>query len=448
MQAYEIITKKRDGFELTDEEVKFIVDGFVSGEVADYQMSAFAMAVYFKGLNANELSALTTAMVNSGDTIDLSEVGGITADKHSSGGVGDKTTLVLAPMVAAAGLKVAKFSGRGLGFTGGTIDKLEAIPGFRTDLSREEFITQIREIGLAVSGASGDIDPADKKLYALRDVTGTVESIPLIASSIMSKKLAIKNDIIALDVKVGSGAFMKTIEEATILSKMMVGIGTDAGRNTVAVISSMEEPLGYAIGNAVEVIESLETLKGNGPEDLTSLCVELGANMLAQAMILSGEKDLADYEIALAESKHEMNRVISDGSAIDAFRKMIEMQGGDASFIDSSEKLSSHKYSMKVEADSTGNISSINAEEIGLAVKNLGGGREKKEDVIEPGVGVILRKKIGAKVEKGDILAEVLANDEEKGADAVSRISKAFVISDESVEIPSLVIAVITKRDL
>ena len=437
MRAVDIIQKKRDGKELSQKEISFLIQGYSKGEVPDYQLSAWAMAVYFQGMNARETSDLTMEMANSGDQVDLSPIAGIKVDKHSTGGVGDKTTVVLAPLVAAAGVPVAKMSGRGLGHTGGTLDKLESINGFSVEMERERFFDQVGEIGAAVIGQSGNITPADKKLYALRDVTATVESIPLIASSVMSKKIAAGADAIVLDVKTGSGAFMKTLDDSIALAQAMVDIGTHLGRNTVAIISDMDQPLGYGIGNALEIKEGIETLKGHGPKDLEEVCLILGAQML----VLGGKaKDET-------EARSILKTHIEDGSALEKFKQMVKAQGGDVSQIESPEKLPTARRLVEVKARAEGFIEGIQAEEIGIAAMLLGAGRETKESVIDLAVGIQLSKKVGDAVAKGETLAVLHVNDadEKKVEEAESKVLEAYRITSQSVAQQPLVFALVTK---
>lgn len=438
MQAYEVIVKKRDGLELTTEEINYFIRGLSTGEIPDYQVSAMTMAIYFRGMTSRELSDWTMAMVNSGATMDLSEISGIKADKHSSGGVGDKTTILLAPWIAACGVPIAKMSGRGLGHTGGTIDKLEAIPGFQTSLSKEQFIKNVNEIGVAVAGQTGNLVPADKKLYAIRDVTGTVDSIPLIASSIMSKKIAAGADAIVLDVKVGSGAFMKSVEDAKALAKAMVSIGTSLNRNTVAIISNMNQPLGNAVGNAIEVVEAIEALKGNGPEDLMELMYALGSQML----IVSGKIK------TLEEGTVLMQEILKSGAALEKLKEMIRAQGGDANVVEDYTLLPQAGYTMEIPAPETGYISDIMAQEIGLAVKIIGAGREKMDDVLDLSSGVYLKKKVGDHAEKGEPIAILYGNNTEKMQEASLRIQKAYGYSTEKLPVLPMIHAVITKEDL
>lgn len=437
MRAVDIIQKKRDGKELSQQEISFLIQGYSKGEIPDYQLSAWAMAVYFQGMNARETSDLTMEMAISGDQVDLSPIAGIKVDKHSTGGVGDKTTVVLAPLVAAAGVPVAKMSGRGLGHTGGTIDKLESINGFSVEMERERFFEQVSEIGAAVIGQSGNITPADKKLYSLRDVTATVESIPLIASSVMSKKIAAGADAIVLDVKTGSGAFMKTLDDSIALAQAMVDIGTHLGRNTVAIISDMDQPLGYGIGNALEIKEGIETLKGHGPKDLEEVCLILGSQML----ILGGKAKDEN------EARSILKSHIEDGSALEKFKQMVRAQGGDVSQIESPEKLPTARKFIEVKAEAAGFIEGIQAEEIGVAAMLLGAGRETKESVIDLAVGIQLSKKVGDAVEKGETLAVLHVNDasEKKVEEAESKVLEAYRITSQSVAPQPLVFALITK---
>lgn len=383
MRMIDIIEKKRDGKSLTKEEIEFFVNGYTHEEVPDYQASSLAMAIFFQDMNDEERAALTMSMVNSGEKIDLSDINGIKVDKHSTGGVGDTTTLVLAPLVAAVGVPVAKMSGRGLGHTGGTIDKLESVKGFNVEISEKDFIKLVNDNQVAVIGQSGNLTPADKKLYALRDVTGTVNSIPLIASSIMSKKIAAGADAIVLDVKTGSGAFMKTLDDAEALAHAMVRIGNNVGRNTMAIISDMSQPLGNAIGNALELKEAISTLKGNGPKDLTELVLTLGSQMVV----------LAEQATSLDEARQMLIDAIKTGKALNKFKTFLSNQGGDDSIVDSPEKLPSAKYQVEFKAKKDGYITEIIANEIGVASMMLGAGRQTKEDVIDLGVGIVLNKK-------------------------------------------------------
>ena len=414
MNFIDIIRKKRDGFELTNEEIEFFVFSAANGTVPDYQLSALLMAIFFNGLNERETLCLTDAMARSGDMADLSAIDGIKGDKHSTGGVGDKTTLIVAPIVAECGVKVAKMSGRGLGHTGGTVDKLESIPGFRTSLSTDEFIASVNKCGLCVVGQSGKLCPADKKLYGLRDVTATVDNVSLIASSIMSKKLAGGADCIVLDVKCGSGAFMKDKEAATELAQKMVEIGRGAGRKIAALITDMDVPLGKNIGNSLEVIEAVETLKGNGPEDLTEISVSLAAKLLE----LAGKGTFEECKV-LAKSK------IADGSALNKLAEMISAQGGDAEYIRDTSLFEKAKYIYNVLMPEKGYITHMNAEGIGSVCVMLGAGRMKKEDVIDPTAGVVLHKKTGDYAEKGDLIATLYASDES----LFERANKLFLSS-------------------
>ncbi|RIX53426.1 pyrimidine-nucleoside phosphorylase [Paenibacillus nanensis] len=435
MRAVDLIQKKRDGGELTPEELKFLIHGYSRGEVPDYQMSAFAMAVFFKGMTASETAALTMSMAESGDQVDLSPIHGVKVDKHSTGGVGDKTTLIIGPLVASVGVPVAKMSGRGLGHTGGTIDKLESIRGFHTELTRDAFMKQVNDIGLSVIGQSSDLAPADKKLYALRDVTGTVESIPLIASSVMSKKIAAGADAIVLDVKTGSGAFMKTVQDAEALAQAMVSIGTNVGRRTAAVISDMDQPLGYAIGNALEVAEALDTLRGQGPEDLTELCLTLGAHMVT----LGGKARTFD------EAKSKLRKQLENGEALAKFKAFIEAQGGDGGIVDQPDKLPQAPFAVEVTADAEGYISAIQAEQLGLAAMLLGAGRATKEAVIDYAVGLTLRKKVGDTVQAGDTLAILHVRDNNDAARQVAdRVRGAYIIQTERPETRPLLLSVVT----
>ncbi|MDN5386936.1 MULTISPECIES: pyrimidine-nucleoside phosphorylase [Bacillus] len=433
MRMVDIITKKQNGEELTTEEIQFFIKGYTDGSIPDYQASALAMAIYFQDMTDRERADLTMAMVNSGETIDLSAIQGIKVDKHSTGGVGDTTTLVLAPLVAALDVPVAKMSGRGLGHTGGTIDKLEAIKGFHVELSKDEFIELVNRDKVAVIGQSGNLTPADKKLYALRDVTGTVNSIPLIASSIMSKKIAAGADAIVLDVKTGAGAFMKTDEDAVNLAKAMVRIGNNVGRQTMAVISDMSQPLGFAIGNALEVKEAIDTLKGEGPEDLTELVLTLGSQMVV----------LAKKAETLDEAREKLIDVMKNGKALQKFKDFLQNQGGDSSVADNPEKLPRAAYKIDVHAKEAGVVSEIVADQIGVAAMLLGAGRATKEDKIDLAVGIMLRKKVGDAVEKGEPLVTLYAN-RENVDDVIAKVYDNIQIS-EKAEAPKLVHTVITE---
>ncbi|HHD2752308.1 TPA: pyrimidine-nucleoside phosphorylase [Clostridium perfringens] len=426
MRMYDLILKKRNGGELSTEEINFFVDKYTNGEIPDYQVAALLMAIYFQKMNKRETSDLTMAMVNSGDILDLSEIHGIKVDKHSTGGVGDTTTLVLGPMVAALGIPVAKMSGRGLGHTGGTIDKLESFDGFSVEMTKDQFINNVNNIKLAVGGQTGDLAPADKKLYALRDVTGTVDNVSLIASSIMSKKIAAGADAIVLDVKVGDGAFMKTPEAARELATEMVEIGKHVGRNTVAIISDMDQPLGFAVGNALEVKEAIETLRGNGPKDLLELCLTLGSNMV----VLAGVAKDTD------KARKMLMETITSGKAIEKLKEFVTAQGGDASVIDDTSNFHNAKYVIPVKATKSGVVSKIHAENIGLVAMELGAGRATKESIIDLAVGIVLEKKRGDKVNDGDIIAYIHADDEEKGKKAVDGLLANYEISDSVKDIP------------
>lgn len=433
MRMVDVIEKKRNGEELTTEEIRFFVQGYTDGSIPDYQVSSLMMAIYFQDMNDRERADLTMAMVESGDQIDLSGIEGIKVDKHSTGGVGDTTTLSLAAMVAACGVPVAKMSGRGLGHTGGTIDKLESIKGFHVELSNEQFMKQVNDIGTAVIGQSGNLTPADKKLYALRDVTGTVPSIPLIASSIMSKKIAAGADAIVLDVKTGEGAFMKTFEDAKSLAHAMVQIGNSVGRNTMAIISDMSQPLGFAIGNALEVKEAIDTLKGNGPEDLMELCYTLGSQMV----VLGGKAN------SIEEARAQLQTVIANGQALEVFKKFVAAQGGDASVVDDPSLLPQAKYQMELPAKETGYVAKIEADDVGVAAMLLGAGRATKESTIDLSVGLVLHKKVGDAVQKGESLVTIHSNSEDV-TEVMEKLYNHIVIVPEKVEAPTLIKEVIT----
>ncbi|HDR4552960.1 pyrimidine-nucleoside phosphorylase [Bacillus thuringiensis] len=432
MRMVDIIAKKRDGKELTTEEIKFFINGYTDGSIPDYQVSALAMAIFFKDMTDRERADLTMAMVESGETIDLSAIEGIKVDKHSTGGVGDTTTLVLGPLVAALDVPVAKMSGRGLGHTGGTIDKLEAVEGFHVEITKEQFIDIVNRDKVAVIGQTGNLTPADKKIYALRDVTGTVNSIPLIASSIMSKKIAAGADAIVLDVKTGAGAFMKTEEDAKELAHAMVRIGNNVGRQTMAVISDMSQPLGFAIGNALEVKEAIDTLKGEGPEDLTELVLVLGSQMVV----------LAKKANTLEEAREMLIEVMKNGKATAKFKEFLSNQGGDSSIVDNSEKMPQAKYVIDVPAKTSGVISNIVADEIGIAAMLLGAGRATKEDEIDLAVGLMLRKKVGDAVKEGEPFVTIYAN-RENVEDVKAKIYENISIAETAVA-PKLVHTVIT----
>ncbi|HEU0293898.1 MAG TPA: thymidine phosphorylase [Anaerolineales bacterium] len=422
MRAVDIIIKKREKGELTREEIEFFIQGFVDGSVPDYQASAFAMAVLLNGMTPRETTDLTIAMAHSGQTLDLRDVVDIAVDKHSSGGVGDKTTLTVLPTVAACGLPVGKMSGRGLGFSGGTLDKMESIPGYRVDLSTDEFKKQLKEKGIVLTGQSLDLAPADGKLYALRDVTGTVPSIPLIASSIMCKKLAAGAHAILLDVKTGLGAFMETLEEARVLANLMMDIGKLAGREVVALLSDMNQPLGCAVGNSLEVIEAIETLHGGGPQDFREHCLHVTAHML---VLGKRAKDLAEGR-AMAE------KVMTDGSAFEKFRVLVQAQGGDVSYVDDVSKFPRAKFVEVVKAHRSGSISQVHARSVGEASVILGAGRAKKSDSIDHAVGIIVHKKVGDKVEMGEVLFTIHANDESKLMEARGMVFAGHSFSDTS----------------
>jgi pyrimidine-nucleoside phosphorylase len=426
MRAVDIIIKKRDKQELSKEEISFLVKNFTTGEIPDYQMSAWAMAVLLNGMSHQEITNLTMAMAASGDQLDLSEFGGLVVDKHSTGGVGDKTTLVVAPIVAACGLPVGKMSGRGLGFSGGTIDKLESIPGFKSDLSTEEFISKLREHGIVLTGQSLDLAPADGKLYALRDVTGTVQSIPLIASSVMSKKIASGADAIALDVKVGRGAFMRNLEEANELAEVMVAIGKLSGRRVIAVLSQMDQPLGVAVGNALEMKEAIEMLNGSGPDDFHVHCIDLSAYML-----ILGKK-AADLE----SGRKMAQEAIDNGSALEKFKELIQSQHGDVSVIEQPELLPSAKLVIPITADSAGWVKVVDAQAVGESSVEIGAGRAKKGDIIDQAVGIMVRVKVGDKINAGQTLFDVHVNDRKAFETVFQKLKTSVQISEEPVEPP------------
>ncbi|MDN4493919.1 pyrimidine-nucleoside phosphorylase [Ureibacillus aquaedulcis] len=433
MRMVDIIENKRNGEELSTEEIRFFIQGYTEGSIPDYQVSSLMMAIYFQDMNDRERADLTMAMVESGDQIDLSGIEGVKVDKHSTGGVGDTTTLSLAAMVAACGVPVAKMSGRGLGHTGGTIDKLEAIQGFHVELTTDQFMKQVNDIGTAVVGQSGNLTPADKKLYALRDVTGTVPSIPLIASSIMSKKIAAGADAIVLDVKTGDGAFMKTFEDAQSLAHAMVQIGNNVGRNTMAIISDMSQPLGFAIGNALEVKEAIDTLKGQGPEDLMELCYTLGSQMV----VLGGKAT------TIEAARNLLREVIANGQALEVFKKFIVAQGGDASVVDNPSLLPQAKYQIELPALESGYVAKIEADDVGVAAMLLGAGRATKESTIDLSVGLVLQKKVGDQVEAGESLVTIHTNSEDI-TEVKEKLYQHIVISKEKVEAPTLIKQVIT----
>ena len=426
MRAVDLIIKKRDKQELSKEEINFLIQNFTTGEIPDYQMSAWAMAVLLNGMSHQEITDLTLAMAASGDQLDLSEFGGVVVDKHSTGGVGDKTTLVVAPIVAACGLPVGKMSGRGLGFSGGTIDKLESIRGFKSNLSTEEFITQLREHGIVLTGQSLDLAPADGKLYALRDVTGTVQSIPLIASSVMSKKIASGADAIALDVKVGRGAFMKNLDEAHELAEVMVAIGKLSGRRVIAVLSQMDQPLGVAVGNALEMKEAIEMLNGAGPEDFHAHCIDLSAYML-----ILGKK-----ATELESARRMAQEAIDNGSALNKFKELIQTQHGDVSVIDHPELLPSASLVIPITADSSGGVKVVDAQDVGESSVEIGAGRQKKGDAIDQAVGIMVRVKVGDRIEAGQTLFDVHVSDRKAFETVFQKLKTSVEISDEPVEPP------------
>lgn len=434
MRMYDVIAKKRNGETLNEEEICFMIDGYVKGEIPDYQMSAMLMAIYLNGMSDKETAVLTNQVAHSGDMVDLSPIQGIKVDKHSTGGVGDKTTLVVAPIVAACGVKVAKMSGRGLGHTGGTVDKMESIPGMRTTLTEEEFFQVVNATGLSVIGQSGNLAPADKKLYALRDVTATVESIPLIAASIMSKKLAAGSDCILLDVKTGSGAFMKTLEDSITLAEKMVAIGEHAGKKTMALITNMDIPLGSLIGNSLEVIEAAETLKGKGPEDLTEVCLQLASGML----YLAGKGSL-DVCRGLAE------KTIADGSALERLVAMVEAQGGDSSVIKNTSLFEKAPFKREVIAPKSGYITHMDTERCGIASSMLGAGRVTKESEIDYTAGIALLKKVGQSVVEGEVMAVLYTSKEELFTASLEEFLSAVTIGDDKPKAEPLIYARITK---
>lgn len=424
MRMYDLIMKKRNGGTLNSEEINYMISEYTAGSIPDYQMSAMMMAVYFNGMTDKETADLTMAMAHSGDMLDLSDIEGVKVDKHSTGGVGDKTSIALAPIVAACGVKIAKMSGRGLGHTGGTIDKLESFAGFSTGISSEHFIDQVNEIGISIMGQTLDLAPADKKLYALRDVTATVDNMSLIASSIMSKKLASGADAIVLDVKTGSGAFMKKEEDAFALAKEMVELGKHAGRKMAAIVSDMDQPLGFAVGNALEVKEAIETLKGNGPADFVELCMTLGAQMI----IAGGMAENTEQATAMLKD------VIADGTALDKLAAFVEAQGGDTSAVYDTSLLPEASIIEEITSEKEGYVEKIICDEIGICSLILGGGRETKESEIDLSVGLVLHKKVGDYVKKGESLATIHANDSNKLAQAKERFLKAYSFSDKAVE--------------
>lgn len=432
MRMVDLILKKRNGGELNEEEIRFVVEGFTNGSIPDYQMSALLMAIYFNGMTETETAALTMEMVKSGDTIDLSNIKGKKVDKHSTGGVGDKISLIVAPLVASIGIPVAKMSGRGLGHTGGTIDKLESFPGFNVELTEEQFTKQVNDIKMSIIGQTGNLTPADKRLYALRDVTATVESIPLIASSIMSKKIAAGADSIVLDVKTGSGAFMKSFDDAKALAEEMVAIGKNVGRKTVAVITDMDQPLGFEIGNANEVKEAIEVLSGKEVEDLKTIALTIAGHMAV----------LGEFYPTFEEAYADLEKRIADGHALEVFRKFVEAQGGDASLVDDVTKLPQASYEATFVAKEAGYVESIIADEVGVAAMLLGAGRATKEDKIDFAAGITLEKKVGDRVEAGDVIAVLRSNIEDMSS-AIERLDHAYTIGATKPEARPLVHAVI-----
>ena len=433
MRMIDIIEHKRDGKILTNEEINFFITNYVDGKIPDYQVSALLMAILFRGMSDEEIFNLTNDMLHSGDIIDLSKIKGVKVDKHSTGGVGDKTSLVLGPLVASCGAKLAKMSGRGLGHTGGTLDKMESIPGMQINISEDNFISQVNKIGMAIVGQTGHLVPADKKLYALRDVTGTVDSLPLIASSIMSKKLASGSDSILLDVKVGSGAFMKTLEMGEELAKTMVSIGKYFKKDTRAILTDMDEPLGLAVGNNLEVIEAINTLRGNGPRDLTELCIKAGAILLLQAKICT----------SFEEGEKLLQSKIENGEAFKKFVEFVEAQGGDITYVLNTSKFEKAKYEVSINSNKSGYITKIDALEIGEFAMKLGAGREKIEDKIDYSAGIILSKKIGDFVNSGDELCKIYTN-KENYEEIIKEIKNSFIISENKPENRKIIYKVIS----
>lgn len=422
MRIYDIIKKKRDGYSLSTEEINYFVENYTNGNIPDYQASALLMAIYFNKMDKRETLDLTKAMINSGDTFDLSNINGIKVDKHSTGGVGDSVTLILGPMIAACGVPFVKMSGRGLGHTGGTLDKLESVKNFKVELSNDEFVRNTNDINISICSQTGNITPADKKLYALRDVTATVENLSLIAGSIMSKKLAIESDAIILDVKVGSGAFMKNIDDAISLANEMVDIGNSYGRKTIAIVTNMDEPLGKAIGNALEVKEAIETLQGNGPNDLYELCLKLGSKLLLLAKKVDKEED----------GRNMLINVIKSGKAYEKLIELVQHQGGDISYVKDTDLLPKAKYIVEVKSKVEGYVKSIDAEEIGKAALYLGAGRETIESKLDLAVGIVLNKKVDDKVELGEVLAYIHSNSMEKAKEVERRLHEIYLIGDKN----------------
>lgn len=438
MRIYDIIKKKRDGLELSSEEINYCIQNYINGKIPDYQMSALLMAIFFNKMTDRETLDLTRAMVNSGDKVDLSEINGIKVDKHSTGGVGDTVTLILGPMIAACDVPFVKMSGRGLGHTGGTLDKLESIEGFRVELSREEFLNNVNKINIAICSQTANIAPADKKLYSLRDVTATVDNISLIASSIMSKKLAIGSDAIILDVKVGSGAFMKKLEDAIDLSKEMVSIGTNYGRETVAVVTNMDEPLGKAIGNSLEVKEAIEVLKGKGPEDLRELCLYIGSLLLVLA------KKVKDQD----EGIKLLKEVLDNNLAYNKFIELVEYQGGNIEQVKNPDLLPKSKYVIEVKSNIGGYVTSIDAEKMGICALKLGAGRETMDSVIDHSVGIVLNKKVNDKVALGETLAYIHANDLDKANEVEKEIKSIYQIDKKPGKDKKLIYGLVTKDEV
>lgn len=429
MRMYDIIKKKRDGKTLSKQEIDFFIEGYTKGEIPDYQASALLMAIFYKGMSVEETTNLTLAIRNSGEVLDFSAIDGIRVDKHSTGGVGDKTSLIVAPIVASLGVKVAKMSGRGLGHTGGTVDKLESIPLFKTDLDSKEFIDIVNDIGIAIVGQSTSLAPADKMLYALRDVTATVDSMPLIASSIMGKKLAADDDCIVLDVKTGSGSFMKSVEESKALASLMVDIGKNAGKKMLALITDMDIPLGYAIGNSLEVIEAVQTLKGNGPKDLTEVCVALASNMLYLA-----------NRGTMQECKDMVENAISSGKAYETLLKMVKAQGGKVEYLQNTDLFEKAKYCEQIKAETDGYIDRVDTEGYGISALILGAGRNTKEDKIDYLAGIVLSKKTGDKVVKGEVIATLYTNDESKLKNAKEKFLSSTYFSTAKPTIRPLIL--------
>ena len=433
MNILEIISKKRDSKELSKEEIEYFVKGYTEGEIQDYQASALVMAIYINGMNDREITDLTLAMAHSGEVLDLSRFGENVVDKHSTGGVGDKVSIVLLPIIASMGVPIAKMSGRGLGFTGGTVDKMESIPGYRTNVGIEEFISNVKKIGISMIGQTMNLAPADKKIYALRDSISCVDNIPLIASSIMSKKIASGANKIVIDVTVGKGAFMKTKEDAIKISRIMKDIGTLANRETICVLTNMDEPVGHAVGNTLEILETIKCLKGEMPEDIKEIILGIGAQIIK----LAGEGD------NLEENKQKILENINNGKAYNKFLDLIRIQGGDTSYIENTEKFEKAKYIIPVYAENDGFVDKLNAEEVGVTSVHLGAGRVKKEDDIDHAVGIWLEKKIGDKVSKGDVLAYIHANDETKGNEAVQELKQAYKITPEPIKMENYILDII-----